>query len=200
MRIFQYVFNCFKNIFGFRHCLDWRNGALEMVCRDNHPPLFLCNVIHFRVMSSTSKITKRDKQMYLVWTVPNTHLRHAFIQCCASFPLLRWEYLYAMAAVIKNMDSAITWPRYQTKKSEGSRVPDYDWSFQNRGDRHFYQNQPFQNYRWSDAINNTCPTWANDNNVYNRLEMSLHNRKLQGSMYQFDSTWVRVIWAKKMSL
>ena len=76
-------------------------------------------------MSSTSKITKRDKQMYLIWTVPITHLRHAFIQCCASFPLLRWEYLYAMAAAIKNMDSAVTWPRYQTKKSEGSRVPDY---------------------------------------------------------------------------
>ena len=173
-----------------------------MVCRDNHPPFFcvMWPKVHFRVMSSTSKITKRDKQMYLVWTVPITHLRHAFIQCCASFPLLRWEYLYAIAAVIKNMDSAITWPRYQTKKSEGSRVPDYDWSFQNRGDRHFYQNQPFQNYRWSDAINNTCPTWANDNNVYNRLEMWLHNRKLQGSMYQFDSTWVRVIWAKKMSL
>jgi hypothetical protein len=28
-------------------------------------------------------------------------------------------------AAIKNMDSAVTWPRYQTKKSEGSRVPDY---------------------------------------------------------------------------
>jgi len=56
-------------------------------------------------------------------------------------------------------------------------------SFQNRGDRHFYQNQPFQNYRWSDAINNTCPTWTNDNNVYNMLEMLLHNRKLQGFMY-----------------
>jgi hypothetical protein len=41
--IFQYVFICFKNIFGFRHCLDWRNGALEMVCRDNPPPFF-CNV------------------------------------------------------------------------------------------------------------------------------------------------------------
>ena len=36
MKIFQYVFICFKNIFGFRHCLDLRNGALEMVCRDNH--------------------------------------------------------------------------------------------------------------------------------------------------------------------
>ena len=80
--------------------------------------------VHFRVMSSTSKITKRDKQMYLMWTVPITHLRHAFVQCCASFPLLRWKYLYAMAAAIKNMDSAVTWPRYQTKKSEGSRVPD----------------------------------------------------------------------------
>ena len=91
------------------------------------PPLFfvLWPKVHFRVMSSTSKITKRDKQMYLMWTVPITHLRHAFIQCCASFPLLRWEYLYAMAAAIKNMDSAVTWPRYQTKKSEGSRVPDY---------------------------------------------------------------------------
>jgi hypothetical protein len=43
---------------------------------------------------------------------------------CAPFPLLRWEYLYAMAAAIKNMDSAVTWPRYQTKKSEGSRVSD----------------------------------------------------------------------------
>ena len=102
-----------------------------MVCRDNPPPpppFFLCVMwpkVHFRVMSSTSKITKRDKQMYLIWTVPITHLRHAFIQCCASFPLLRWEYLYAMAAAIKNMDSAVTWPRYQTKKSEGSRVPDY---------------------------------------------------------------------------
>jgi hypothetical protein len=41
-----------------------------------------------------------------MWTLPITHLRHAFIQCCASFPLLRWEYLYAMAAAIKNMDSA----------------------------------------------------------------------------------------------
>jgi hypothetical protein len=46
--------------------------------------------------------------MCLMWTVPITHLRHAFIQCCASFPLLRWEYLYAMAAAIKNMDSAVT--------------------------------------------------------------------------------------------
>jgi hypothetical protein len=81
--------------------------------------------VHFRVMSSTSKITKRDKQMYLMWTVPITHLRHAFMQCCVSFPLLRWVYLFAMAAAIKNMDSAVTWPRYQTKKSEGSRVPDY---------------------------------------------------------------------------
>ena len=92
------------------------------------PPHFFCVMwpkVHFCVMSSTSKITKRDKQMYLIWTVPITHLRHAFIQCCASFPLLRWEYLYAMAAAIKNMDSAVTWPRYQTKKSEGSRVPDY---------------------------------------------------------------------------
>ena len=85
--------------------------------------------VHFRVMSSTSKITKRDKQMFLMWTVPITHLRHAFIQCCASFPLLRWEYLYAMAAAIKNMDSAVTWPRYQTKISEGSRVPDYNKSW-----------------------------------------------------------------------
>jgi hypothetical protein len=91
-----------------------------------HPPFFVMwPKVHFRVMSSTSKITKRDKQMYLMWTVPITHLRHAFIQCCASFPLLRWEYLYAMAADIKNMDSAVTWPRYQTQKSEGSRVPDY---------------------------------------------------------------------------
>ena len=40
--------------------------------------------------------------------VPITHLRHAFIQYCAPFPLLRWEYLYAMAAAIKNMDSAVT--------------------------------------------------------------------------------------------
>jgi hypothetical protein len=48
--------------------------------------------------------------MYLMWTVPITHLRHAFIQYCAPFPLLRWEYLYAMAAAIKNMDSAVTWP------------------------------------------------------------------------------------------
>ena len=85
--------------------------------------------VHFRVMSSTSKITKRDKQMYLMWTLPITHLRHAFIQCCASFPLLRWVYLFAMAAAIKNMDSADTWPRYQTKKSEGSRVPDYNRVF-----------------------------------------------------------------------
>jgi hypothetical protein len=121
------VFICFKNIFGFRHCLYWRNGALEMVCRDNHTPPFFFVMwpkVHFRVMSSTSKITERDKQMYLMWTVSNTHLRHAFIQYCAPFPLLRWEYLYAMAAAIKNMDSAVTWPRYQTKKSEGSRVPD----------------------------------------------------------------------------
>ena len=111
----------------FLFCSDWRNGALEMVCRDNPPPPFFFAMwpnVHFRVMSSTSKITKRDKQMFLMWTVPITHLRHAFIQCCASFPLLRWEYLYAMAAAIKNMDSADTWPRYQTKKSEGSRVPD----------------------------------------------------------------------------
>jgi hypothetical protein len=98
-----------------------------MVCRDNHPPLFVMwPKVHFRVMSSTSKITKGDKQMYLMWTVPITHLRHAFVQCCASFPLLRWDYLYAMAAAIKNMDSAVTWPRYK-KKSEGSRVPDYIW-------------------------------------------------------------------------
>jgi hypothetical protein len=53
--IFQYVFICFKNIFGFRHCLDWRNGALEMVCRDNHPPFFVMwPKVHFRVMSSKS--------------------------------------------------------------------------------------------------------------------------------------------------
>jgi hypothetical protein len=91
------------------------------------PPLFfvMWPKLHFRVMSSTSKITKGDKQMYLMWTVPINHLRHAFIQCCASFPLLRREHLYAMAASIKNMDSAVTWLRYQTKKSEGSRVPDY---------------------------------------------------------------------------
>jgi hypothetical protein len=76
-------------------------------------------------MSSTSKITKGDKQMYLMWTVPITHLRHAFIQCCASFLLLKWEYLYAMAAAIKNMDLVFTWPREQQQKSEGSRVPDY---------------------------------------------------------------------------
>jgi hypothetical protein len=38
--MFLFVFICFKNIFGFRHCLDWRNGALEMVCRDN-PPFFV---------------------------------------------------------------------------------------------------------------------------------------------------------------
>ena len=80
--------------------------------------------VHFRVMSSTSKITKRDKEMYLMWTVQITHLRHAFVQCCASFPLLGWEYLYAMAAAIINVDSAVTWHRYQTKKFEGSRVPD----------------------------------------------------------------------------
>jgi hypothetical protein len=43
MRIFQYVFICFKNIFGFRHCLDWRNGTLEMVCRDNHYKMSLSN-------------------------------------------------------------------------------------------------------------------------------------------------------------
>ena len=69
------------------------------------PPFFfvMWPKVHFRVMSSTSKITKGDKQMYLMWTVPITHLRHVFIQCCASFPLLRWEYLYAMAAAIKNM-------------------------------------------------------------------------------------------------
>ena len=54
--------------------------------------------------------------MYLMWIVPIIHLRHAFIQCCASFPLLRWEYLYAMAAAIKNMDLAVTWPREQKKK------------------------------------------------------------------------------------
>ena len=40
--------------------------------------------------------------------VPITHLKHGFIQCCASFPLLRWEYLNAMAAAIKNIDSAVT--------------------------------------------------------------------------------------------
>ena len=57
--------------------------------------------------------------MYLMWIVPITHFRHAFIQCCASFPLLRWEYLYAMAAAIKNMDLAVTWPREQHKNPRG---------------------------------------------------------------------------------
>ena len=31
-----------KTFYGFRHCLDWRNGALEMVCRDNH--LHICTL------------------------------------------------------------------------------------------------------------------------------------------------------------
>ena len=78
-------------------------------------------------MSSTSKIAKGDKQMYLMWTVPITHLRHAFIQCCASFPLLRWEYMYAMAAAIRNMDLAVTWPREQQQKNP--RGHEYQTSF-----------------------------------------------------------------------
>jgi hypothetical protein len=45
------------------------------------------------------------------------YLRHAFIQYCISFPLLRWEYLYAVAAAIKNMDSAVTWPQYQIRQA-----------------------------------------------------------------------------------
>jgi hypothetical protein len=49
---------------------------------------------------------------YLMILIYIYYLRHAFIQCCASFPLLKWEYMYAMTAAIKNMDSAVTWPRY----------------------------------------------------------------------------------------
>jgi hypothetical protein len=44
---------------------------------------------------------------------------------------LGWEtpvFFTLLAAAIKNMDSAVTWPRYQPKKSEGSRVPDYSRS------------------------------------------------------------------------
>jgi hypothetical protein len=109
--------------------LIWQFFCLQIDCKQCRNTCFawphlsdVLNVVWYSVMSSTSKITKGDKQMYLMWTVPITHLRHAFIQCCASFLLLRWEYLYAMAAAIKNMDSAVTWPRYQTEKSEGSRV------------------------------------------------------------------------------
>jgi hypothetical protein len=35
--------------------------------------------------------------MYLMWTVPITHLRHTFIQCCASFPLLRLTWIILIA-------------------------------------------------------------------------------------------------------
>jgi hypothetical protein len=65
------------------------------------------------IQSSLVLVTPRNgKQMYLMWTVPITHLRHAFIQCCASFPLLRWEYLYAMAAAIPRGHE------YQTRLNE----------------------------------------------------------------------------------
>jgi type 1 glutamine amidotransferase len=72
--------------------------------------------VHFRVMSTTSKITKRDKQMYLIWTVPITHLSHAFIQCCASFPLLRWEYYSNVPLSSRNISckfsSSHTWHKH----------------------------------------------------------------------------------------
>ena len=35
-------FNMF--LFVLKTFSGWRNGALEMVCRDNTPPFFLCNV------------------------------------------------------------------------------------------------------------------------------------------------------------
>jgi hypothetical protein len=61
--------------------------------------------LHFRVMSSTSKITKGDKQMYLMWTVPITHLRHAFIQWCASNCMTRLFYLnnYYLVDVLRKV-------------------------------------------------------------------------------------------------
>jgi hypothetical protein len=97
------------------------------ICCCSRPFFVMWPKVHFRVMSSTSKIAKGDKQMYLMWTVPITHLRHAFIQCCASFPLLRWEYMYAMAAAIRNMDLAVTWPREQQQKNP--RGHEYQTSF-----------------------------------------------------------------------
>jgi hypothetical protein len=83
--------------------------------------LYVTFLRHITRVGSTQQLIFINVITYIT----HSKLRHAFIQCCASFPLLRWEYLYAMAAAIKNMDSAVTRPRYQTKKSEGSRVPDY---------------------------------------------------------------------------
>ena len=57
--------------------------------------------------------------MYLMWTVQITHIRDAFIQCCASFPLLRWEYMYAMAAAIKTWIQPLPDPDIKQKNPRG---------------------------------------------------------------------------------
>jgi hypothetical protein len=57
----------------------------------------------------------------LKWVIGTVHIRYI---CLSPLVILEVEDI-TMAATIKNIDSAVTWPRYQTKKSEGSRVPDY---------------------------------------------------------------------------
>jgi hypothetical protein len=84
------------------------------------------NILHIRIYSpkwidefiEEISVFVRVVVLYIgYWIILAARLKSCWI----------WEYLYAMVAAIKNMDSAVTWPRYQTKKSEGSRVPDYTY-------------------------------------------------------------------------
>ena len=87
--------------------------------------------VHFRVMSSTSKITKRDKQMYLMWTVPITHLSQDTPSCNAVYHFLCWDgYIYSLwRPPLKTWIQPLPDPDIKQKKSEGSRVPDYNRGF-----------------------------------------------------------------------